>query len=168
MKFSRRVFLIVLSISAISVAIYRLFRGASEPENLLTSVLPAFLDTLIPADQTPSASQLNVDEDVIDYLAEKSRYKNIVMFGCIWLNEQANKIFSDDFDKIETQEKIEIVQRLEAAKENQTAQFFFHHIKDKAFEFYYSKPQSWIGLGISQPPQPMGYSDYQQQPQYTS
>ncbi len=159
--------LIATSVSAISVATYRLF-SASKPESLLTTVLPEFLDTLIPSDQTPSASQLNVDEDMIDYLQEKLRYKNIVMFGCAWLNKQANEIFSEDFLNLDTQQKIQIVEKLESTKQNQTAQFFFHHIKDKAFEFYYSKPQSWIGLEFHQPPQPLGYNDYNQRTIHTS
>lgn len=164
MKLSRRTLLIAASVSVVSVAIYRMFSNR-KPEDLLVTVLPDFLDTLIPADLTPSASQLNVDEDIVDYLHDNPRYKNIVMFGCVWLNKKANELFSTDFYNLSLEEKTQVVEILEAMKENQTAQFFFNHIKDKSFEFYYSKPQSWVGLGIQHPPQPMGYSDYNQSPQ---
>ena len=171
MKLSRRSFFIAASVSAISIAMYRLFGGVSrqtKPEDLLMTVLPEFLDTLIPADQTPSASQLNVDEDMLDYLADRPRHQDIVLFGCMWLNKQSNELFDSDFGKLNTQQKIQIVENLESIQQNQTAQFFFYHVKEKAFEFYYSKPQSWVGLGFYQPPQPLGYADYNQSPIQTS
>lgn len=166
MPVSRRTFLIALAVSALSVGWYRFFKG--KPEDELQTVLPDFLDTLIPADQTPSATELDVDREINQYLDTQPNYRNIVMFGCLWLNKQAQARYSSNFAALSLEQRTTIVTALESMKDNQTAQFFFQLAKDKAFEFYYSKPQSWSGLGIQQPPQPLGYRDYDQAPDRAS
>ena len=153
-------------VSFISVLFHRI--TFSNPEQLLTTVFPAFIDTLIPADQTPSATELQVDKDIIHDLKQDKRYLNICLLGCVWLDKTAQEAYQQAFSALNFRQRSALVKTLAEQKNNETAQFFFQYVRDKSFEYYYSKPQSWSGLGFNHPPQPLGYADYDQRVNHTS
>ena len=160
MTINRRTFFKLGLLSYLSVFVSRI--SFAKPETVFSSVFPAFLDTIIPADQTPSATQLNVDKDIVQDLNQNQRYMNICLLGCLWLDKKAVEKYKSSFGNINLIQRSEIVTELENQKQNQTTQFFFYLIRNKAFDYYYSKPQSWQGIGIDQTPQPLGYPDYDQ------
>uniref|UniRef100_UPI003F695613 hypothetical protein n=1 Tax=Methylophaga sp. TaxID=2024840 RepID=UPI003F695613 len=53
---------------------------------------------------------------------------------------------------------------LEKTAKGSNPQLFFERIKSDAFIFYYANPASWYGLGLSSPPQPVGYPNHDQPP----
>ena len=48
------------------------------------NALPAFLETLLPEDISPSASQLNVDRDLIGLSGQNPDLDRLLVLGCAW------------------------------------------------------------------------------------
>lgn len=122
--------------------------------------LPHFLDTLIPEDITPSASQLGLHQTLIEHARNIENYTELLELGCDWLDRQAQSMFNHAFRDTTEQEAIAIVAVAEKSSNTTLQNLFFTRIKSDAFIFYYSHPTSWKTLGFNAPPQPLGYPDF--------
>ena len=133
--------------------------------NISQDVLPALLDTLIPADElTPSASALGVPEKILANYAGHATYLRLIEYGCRWLNQTAEKKFNMQFVELEAAEQQQLVQQLAAKKPSTILYQFFLLLRNRSLELYYSQNQSWYGLTLSQTPQPLGYQNYHEAP----
>ena len=61
------------------------------PTPSVGDTLGAWLDTLIPADETPSATQLGVDKLLITSARADGDYLALLTFGRIWLDLEAHQ-----------------------------------------------------------------------------
>jgi len=120
--------------------------------------LPYFLDTLIPEDTTPSASQLGLHETLISHAKHIENYTTLLELGCQWLDLQAQPAFN----KLPQSTADKIVSIAANSNNNTIPNMFFERVKSDLFTFYYSHPASWPGLGFDTPPQPLGYPDFTQ------
>lgn len=160
---SRRSF---LKWSAVMWALTRLFpvhAGKQLSTQVPDSTLVAWLDTLIPADETPSATQLGVDRIMLAAERKDPDYRIVLDFGRNWLDEQARLQGAADFAALGTTGREAIAARAAAAGEA-PEYYFFLSTRDEAFAFYYRQPESWPGLGYRGPPQPLGHMDYARKP----
>ncbi len=60
MPISRRTLLKIISVSLIALGLYRLWGG--KPDKFISNIFPVFLDTLLPRDETPSVTDLNIEK----------------------------------------------------------------------------------------------------------
>ncbi len=131
------------------------------------SALPAFLDTLIPEDISPSASQLNVGPELIGRARQESGFERLLILGCTWLNEQSYKQGKQAFENLDEASRIAIVKTAEQSAERSIPRVFFKAVRYYAFEIYYAHPATWVSLGYTGPPQPVGFPDYAEPPELT-
>ena len=128
------------------------------------SALPALLDTLLPEDISPSASQLNVGPDLIRAARRESGFERLLILGCAWLNEQAQKQGQPLFEKLDEESRIAIVKTAEQSAGRSLPRVFFNAVQQYAFGIYYAHPETWVSLGYTGPPQPVGFPDYAEPP----
>ena len=122
--------------------------------------LPAFLDTLLPEDEAPSASRLGIDKQLVEHATRIENYLRLLQLGCQWLDQQASNRSGISFWQLDPQRREDIVSTAEHAAEGSVQKLFFDRIKSDAFTFYYSNPASWTAIGFAGPPQPGGYLDF--------
>lgn len=168
MPVSRRGF---LRWSTVMWALTRLFpvRAAKLPPNPDTdATLAAWLDTLIPADETPSATQLGVDRMMLAAERNNPDYRIVLDFGREWLSAQARARGAADFAALDTAGREAVAAQAAAAGEEAPEYHFFLSTRHEAFAFYYQQPESWPGTGYRGPPQPLGHMDYTRKPDHGS
>jgi hypothetical protein len=124
------------------------------------TIPPAFgpyLDTLLPSDESPSASQLGLEAIIVDGARINPKLTQLIQLGCAWLDQQATKLGAVDFAALEESDRIAIVKTAERAARRSLPLVFFTATRDLAFREYYVLPEAWKSLGYSGPPQPTGY-----------
>ncbi len=148
--------------SFIFFGVHRVF--AAGFAGISARVLPAFLDTLIPADESPSATDLQVDKKLLEKIAQDPAYKKLLDYGCLWLEQRASSQYQESFWQLNEQQRDAIVTLLASKHPSSYAHQFFFRVQRDAFALYYSDPASWHGLALRQPPQPEGYAEYDRPP----
>jgi hypothetical protein len=139
-----------------------LARAAASPSTRRT--LEAFLDTLIPADATPSAGQLGVTDTILARAAADARYRGLIERGCAWLDAQSKGLGAADFAGLGPGQRDSLVAQAAGEDAPLEAQMFFVEIRDDAFLHYYARPDVWRELGYAGPPQPAGFVDHARPP----
>lgn len=119
--------------------------------------LQSFLDVLIPRDSTPSASDINLDQKLINKASGIANYHRLLVEGTQWLNAQSLKYWGLPFNELPADNKEKLVDAAFKAPVGTLPQVFMTWVRDDAMQLYYSDPRSWPGLAISHPPQPNGY-----------
>ncbi len=125
-----------------------------------SQTLGAFLRTLIPADETPSALQAGVKEKIIAKAAADSRYETMLRKGCQWLDLKARNIGKNDFYELSDGERELVVARAASGEKGSIPYLFFASMRYDAFYYYYADPVTWKSLNYQGPPQPKGFRDY--------
>ncbi len=123
-------------------------------------LLAAFVDTLIPPDLTPSASQLKLDRRLVAHAARIVNYPQLLELGAQWLDAQASAQYGLAFEALRPEQRDRIVAQAEASPRNGIPKMFFDRVLADLMSFYYAEPASWAGMGFESPPQPRGYPDY--------
>jgi len=162
MLLTRRTFIKLVPSALLIIVWPRVF--AASRDNLVTRILPVYLDTLMPADETPSATNLQVDRKLLHRADNETRYFRLLVRGCQWLEQTAQEEYAEPFSEISEDQRILIVQRMSAMKHRTLAHEFFRQVQADLFTHYYSHAASWKNLGMDHPPQPLGYPDYHQSP----
>jgi hypothetical protein len=120
----------------------------------------AFLDTLIPPDETPGALQLGVAEKIVHKAAEDEQYRRLIRKGCSWLNRRAKSTGGVEYAALGEQRREALMGETADSPEGSVPRIFFERVRSDAFFYYYAHPASWAGLRYKGPPQPDGYPDY--------
>lgn len=122
--------------------------------------LEAFLDTLIPSDETPGALQLGVAEKILAKASGDSQYRRLIRKGCAWLDRRAGSKPGAGYSSLNEKRQEEIVGESAGSPAGSVPRIFFDIVRSDAFYYYYAHPASWTGLGYQGPPQPYGYPGY--------
>lgn len=129
------------------------------------AALRAYVDTLIPADETPSGSALGVDEQLRVVASAQPNYRRLLESGLAWLNRQSRADFGRDFVELDENEREAVVSQAAAADFRTLPREFFERTRADAFFHYYGRPESWPGIRYYHgPPQPLGFMDYTEPP----
>lgn len=123
-------------------------------------VFSAFIDTLIPEDVTPSATQLSMDKKLISHAQNIENYIKLIHLGCQWIDTKSKIRFSKPFILLNNHQQEVIVQLAEDSVTHSIPKMFFDRIRADLFWLYYAEPSAWGGLKFNSPPQPLGYRDY--------
>lgn len=122
----------------------------------ITPTLVAFLDTLLPSDASSgSASDLAIPNEILVESSNDPIYARLLQAGCQWLDLAAEGRFADASPRVR-----EVIVAWAAESDwNQVPRRFYELLRQRALELYYSKPESWGGLPLTRPPQPIGYPE---------
>jgi hypothetical protein len=125
--------------------------------------LRAFLDTLIPADSTPSASQLGLEQELLRHAQSIDNYPRLLELGCEWLDDTSLGMYGGAFHRLAPSQMIEVVTLAQSSPADAIARKFFERVRLDLMGLYYAAPASWKGLGVSAP-QPQGHLDFARPP----
>lgn len=139
-------------------------RDRPGPSRGRPEALPAFVDTLIPADSTPSASQLGLDAALARHAESVENYTRLLELGCEWLDATAKRLHGVSFAHLKSSLREAVVTLAETSPENSIPRIFFDRVRYDLMGLYYAAPASWDGLGLEAPPQPAGYPDFAKAP----
>jgi hypothetical protein len=163
----RRNFLRILLTLAAGLPV-RLSLAAPPADKTMVRVRPGalvpYLDTLIPADSTPSASQLGTDQVIIALARRNEGIARLLDRGCAWLDQQAAERGAADFADLPQAGRDALIVLAEQSPAGSVPQAFFAFTQQQVFNHYYAQPAAWQGLGFDGPPQPRGFPDFAQPP----
>ena len=128
------------------------------------SALASYLDTLIPPDETPSATEAGVDATLLRMAARDQGLNKLIVSGCGWLDAQARLLGQNGFVFLGVDQRESVVARAAVAERNQAERRFYETTRFTAMRLYYATAPSWKGLGIDASPQPRGYPGHDQAP----
>ena len=166
-RITRRNFLIVTGGSALAGLAAWLGWRKSQPEHWTEqtrALMSAVLDTLIPRDITPSATDLGVDKAILQGPGAQIAYRGKTVAGLLWCDEQARAMFGRGFVELGTIDRDAVLQAALVVPANSMPQLFVLSLRDAAFLHYYAHPDAWKGLAYEGPPQPQGYPSYHKVP----
>lgn len=116
--------------------------------------LAAFLDVLLPRDAlSGSATDLQVDAQLLALAKSDARLARLIGLGCQWLNLTGGPPFA----QLTPEQQIAVVDWMSQSDWNEIPRRFYELVRQLASELYFSDPRSWVGLPIQRPPQPAGY-----------
>lgn len=136
-----------LSVSAKPLAVF-----ASPGINSVNSnELIKLLDLLIPADDSPSASQLNIHQDLLN----NHKYLKLTKKSLNSINSMSRVLHNKTFEQLTTEQSNQTIQVLfDDASKGPLFSYFYQ----QCLELYYAKPESWQQSPITTPPQPLGFN----------
>lgn len=124
--------------------------------------LKILLDEIIPADEAPSATQLNVHNDILNEAVNIPNYNLMLIEGVSWLNEYSIKVIGgNSFEGISASKRIEVITFAFASPLGTLPRVFVDRIRQDAFRLYYQKQLAYSSILSMRPIQPFGYPDYQ-------
>lgn len=129
--------------------------------------LKAYLDILIPADESPAASAVGVHEALLASMKADGRYHYLVTEGISWLARQADAVAQRPFAELPLSAQEDVVTRLAGQRVSTLLKLFFDRTRADAMRAYYAQPLAWPTLGINATPQPVGHPNYTQPPSRT-
>ena len=161
-RLSRRDLIKFMATMAAYPSAVALITTEAQSQELKISIqaLGPYLDTLIPKDSTPSATELDVDRVVFSFMQSNEQFKNLIALGCQWLDREALAIGAQEFSLLGDKDRSAIVTKAEKASADSLENIFFKQTRGLAFNHYYAQPESWPGLNYNGPPQPSGFRDY--------
>lgn len=130
--------------------------------------MQAYVDALIPADETPGALELGVHLRFQEQVKDMWYYEEIIREGAAWLDKQAQTRWSRRFHELDGMRRDELVYSLEKSDRRSIHHKFFRRTRKDVFRLYYSDSRGWPGISYAGPPQPIGFPDYTAMPKGAS
>ncbi|QWR76232.1 gluconate 2-dehydrogenase subunit 3 family protein [Candidatus Magnetomonas plexicatena] len=128
-----------------------------------TETLRAYFDVLIPTDESPSASALNIDKILITEIEKDKTLLQHTKKTCKWLNSYSTGS-TQLFISLNDDNRQILVKRVAESAEGTAHRIFYESTLKMAFFHYYSNPVSWKFLHYNGPPQPNGFMNYSETP----
>ncbi len=162
----RRTFLSFLSFTTVGIAT---FSRADLTENLkknrpiLTrekTILINLIDTLIPQDDLPSASKINIHEEIITQLQKTNNQFSRFLKQLNQLDQSANKLFSVVSTKISIRKRNAYINKVFQTQFPKNSYLFVHFINTQTIDLYYSSPLITPYFLGQTAPQPLGYPEH--------
>ena len=123
--------------------------------------LAAYFDVLVPTDETPSATALGIDKELLVVASERKDYQRLLQWGAEWLNQRARARYGRAFPALDEESRDAIVREAATARADTLQRVFFERTRADVFYHYYARPEAWRGIaGYRGPPQPVGFLDY--------
>lgn len=127
--------------------------------------LRAYVDTLIPADETPSGTALGVHVKLAKVADGQPDYRRLLDLGLAWLDREARARFGRGFAQLSEGEREQVVGAAAQAPYDALPRVFFERTRADAYFHYYGRRESWRGIrGYRGPPQPLGFVDFTKPP----
>lgn len=165
MRQARRRFVIVSALAGVFSSAMPATAATPSSQRLANATLRVYVDVLIPADETPSASAIGVDKQLLAVAKGAPTLQRLLDLGFDWLNARARARYGRAFPEIDEAGREAIVAEAAAAGFGTLPRQFFERTRAAAFVQYYSRPESWPGIARYRgAPQPLGFPDYTEPP----
>ena len=130
--------------------------GISGDSDRIVRTFTAFCDTIVPADElTPAASALGVPKTILAELAGIALAERLLAAGCAWLDAAC----AGNFAQADEASRVAASERMAALPWESPPGRFFAVMRNTVMADYYAQPESWRGLALDRPPQPLGFFD---------
>lgn len=126
--------------------------------------LAAYLDTLIPGDETPGALQTGGLDHMLAKSKSDLKLKILLHHGTGWLEKQAENAHQKQYSRLNPSAREAIVETAARMPKNSVARIFFDETRRIALRHFYTQPSTWKALNYPGPPQPRGFTDYTHPP----
>jgi len=126
--------------------------------------LTRVVDLLVPSDDTPGAIDLGIDRSILARFEATRQEARRLADVCLALDRLARGLQGSDFLSAAEAAQIEVITGLMVKERNPAVARALRALRRQTMTLYYSRPESWTGLGIHAPPQPAGYPDYADPP----
>ena len=162
-------------------------RFFSEHQYALVAVLAALI---VPTDEAPGATEANVADYIERMVVRSKKMQMKYTQGLNWIDRVSDRRHGKDFLSLKVEDQIKLMRFIDnaAAMRMRPASNvfqridrridtlwddlfgageglpFFNMLREDVFYGYYSNPVSWKVVGYYGPPQPVGYSDYDEPP----
>lgn len=133
-------------------------------DRVIGEMLAAVLDLIIPQDETPSASALDVHLSLLALSKTIPSYPDLILQGLGWMEQNARQAGFAGFLAMPPAEQETLMTAAFAAPAQSLPQVFAQRLRDDAMTIYYRDPRALVGLGIDGPIQPAGYPDHDKAP----
>jgi len=130
----------------------------------LPDTLSAYLDTLIPRDDSPGALDVGGLEHMLASSAGDLKLKVLIHHGTVWLDKRAREAYQASFSALDAAARELIVENASQAPKNSIPRAFFEETRRVAMRHFYAHPSTWPALNYQGPPQPTGFPDYTRPP----
>jgi len=138
--------------------------ATASPQADPLETLAPWLDTLIPHDETPSATELGVDRSILSLARKQAALLKLLDAGCRWLEDEARRRGAEHFAALPEPAREEIARAAKATPGRALPRVFFDDTWALAISYYYARRDTWASLGYHGPPQPIGFPDADQAP----
>ncbi|MGI9280533.1 MAG: gluconate 2-dehydrogenase subunit 3 family protein [Endozoicomonas sp.] len=128
-------------------------------------ILPSILDVLIPRDQTPSATDLDLDRSITEIAAQIPNYPELLQQGTQWFENTSIQSFNASFPDLIIHSQELIVEASFKQPEMTLPRVFIERLRDDVMTLYYHNSASWGGMEIDRPIQPIGYPEHEEPPE---
>ena len=130
--------------------------GISGDSDRIVRTFTAFCDTIVPADElTPAAAALGVPKTILAELAGIALAERLLAAGCAWLDAACG----GNFAQADETSRVAASERMAALPWESPPGRFFAVMRNTVMADYYAQPESWRGLALDRPPQPLGFFD---------
>lgn len=126
------------------------------------------VDLVVPADETPGAIELGIHVAVLATFEASHWDERRLAEACLWLDRRARADHDKDFVELDEPLQIELIAEMAAEPRESDRGRVFRILRNETMARYYARPESWRGLGIDGPPQPVGYPGYADPPRARS
>jgi hypothetical protein len=158
-RLKRRTVLLGAGLCALATA-----RGAGAAASDPLGSLGPWLDTLIPADESPGATAFGVAEALIAQARTETGALAFLEAGCRWLDSEAQRRGAANFAALDEPARDAIAHATAFAAAGTAQRQFFDLTWRSATAYYYAHPEAWRSLDYDGPPQPRGFPNADQKP----
>jgi hypothetical protein len=131
---------------------------------VIADTVRVLLDTLIPADETPAASGLGLDRELLAAARRRPEYWRLIEQATAWLDAAARRLGATSFAAAGENVCLRVVRQAEQEPAGSLPREMFDRVREDALTLYYTHPATWLALGYSGPPQPVGFPDFERPP----
>lgn len=164
LTFTRRELLRLLAALSAYLPAPLLLAAVTAKDPLAPPAFGPYLDTLLPADVSPAATELGLDTIILAGAGRNPKLTRVIQLGCAWLDLQATQGGAVDFTGLDETGRIAIVTTAEKSAGRSLPHVFFTATRNLAFREYYVQPAAWKDLGYNGPPQPAGFPGHDRAP----
>ncbi|MZR14261.1 gluconate 2-dehydrogenase subunit 3 family protein [Maritimibacter sp. DP07] len=122
--------------------------------------LRAMVETIVPADETPSAADIGIHQQIQAMALDIQNYELMIAEGTAWLDRAANGSFAN----LALPDRNRVLEAAFSQPPQSLPQVFATRIRNDTLTLYYRDRRAWPGLGIASPIQPDGYPDHDEKP----
>lgn len=126
--------------------------------------LSRLCDLLVPADETPGALDLGVDQALLHKAAGDRPLARSLSRTCRWFDDESIAAHGVPFLELAEARQLALMERMAGLDPQSWHGGMFWTLRGAVMELHYSQPQSWPGVRFEGPPQPEGHMDYSQAP----
>jgi hypothetical protein len=127
-------------------------------------MLARLVDLLVPRDETPGAIDLGVHRSLLAGLEGRPQAARGLAYACLLLDRLSRAHRRADFLDLDEPAQSEVLSQAFGAQAHPVLARTLRNLRRETLTLYYARPESWPGLGIDAPPQPLGYPGYADAP----